>query len=406
MTEKICKEIIERLEREHIRAINGADKPILLISAQYPGIWLEHVYDSVFYAGYDRSKLYLAENVTELFMSLAKPDGQLPFVVKDKTSSINAEASAVGYSQIQECVSFAKMCVLVYKMNQNKDYLRRAYDTAEAWVGWLKRNRMTTGRGLVEMFVGFDTGHDNSGRLRGMSYPKNQIIDGERQGAEVIPSCAVAPIIAVDMNCNYYSTLTSLSYMASELSMPERAESWKEEARGVKKRLFDLCYDEDDCFFYDVDKNRNKRRYLSSTVFHLFMEGVLDKSEDAEMIKEIYERHISNPKEFATPYPYPSMAICDPSCKDHVKSNCWGYYSQGLIALRATLWMDEYGFGKDLDRLCRSWLSAWENCYGRFKLGQELDPISGEPTDSSEWYSSTMLFFLYAAMRIKGCKII
>ncbi len=35
------------------------------------------------------------------------------------------------------------------------------------------------------------------------------------------------------------------------------------------------------------------------------------------------------------------------------------------------------------------------------KLGQELDPFTGVPSRSSEWYSSTMLFYLYAARRIE-----
>ena len=36
-----------------------------------------------------------------------------------------------------------------------------------------------------------------------------------------------------------------------------------------------------------------------------------------------------------------------------------------------------------------------------FKLGQELDPITGKPTKSSQWYSSCMLMYLYAAQRLK-----
>jgi hypothetical protein len=132
------------------------------------------------------------------------------------------------------------------------------------------------------------------------------------------------------------------------------------------------------------------------------LEGVLDKEKDAELISELYRRHIANPEEFATPYPYPSMAISDPSCEGHAENNCWGYYSQGLIALRCTLWMDEYGFSEDFDRLSRAWVDAWTEHYDTLKMGQELDPVSGIPTNCSEWYSSTMLFYLYAAERIKN----
>ena len=173
---------------------------------------------------------------------------------------------------------------------------------------------MTRGEGLVECFVGFDTGNDNSGRLDGLSCPGNYKLNGVRQNASVLPpDDPVAPMVAVDMNCNFYATLKALSDMAAELGSRDVAEKWANEAGTVKKRLFDVCFDRDTCFFYDVDKNGNKRKYLSCSVFHLFMEGVLDSREDADLIAKIYRRHLSNPDEFATPYPYPSMAISDPS---------------------------------------------------------------------------------------------
>ena len=130
------------------------------------------------------------------------------------------------------------------------------------------------------------------------------------------------------------------------------------------------------------------------------MESLVDKNEDKDLIDELFRRHIGNPDEFATPYPYPSMAICDPSCEGHAENNCWGYFSQGLIALRCTLWMDKYGFGSEFDALCRAWVDAWSEHFDTVKMGQELDPVTGVPTDCSEWYSSTMLFYLYAAKRL------
>ena len=154
-------------------------------------------------------------------------------------------------------------------------------------------------------------------------------------------------------------------------------------------------------FVFDGEDGREKLRAVAPDMLRYNYLGVLDKDEDAELIRELYERHISNPEEFATPYPYPSMAICDPSCREHAENNCWGYFSQGLIALRCTLWMDEYGFSEELDRLCKAWVEAWTKHYDTVKFGQELDPITGVPTDCSEWYSSTMLFYLYAVKRLE-----
>ena len=135
----------------------------------------------------------------------------------------------------------------------------------------------------------------------------------------------------------------------------------------------------------------------------MFLEKLLDRRTDEALIHEIYARHIKNENEFWTEYPFPSMAICDASCKNHADFNCWGYYTQGLIVLRAIRWMDDYGMQRDFDYICKKWLEAWTDCFDSFKLGQELDPITGKPTKSSQWYSSCMLMYLYAAQRLKKC---
>ena len=388
----------ERIEKYNIRAFKGMDKPLFLISDAYPGIWLEHVYDSVISAKMDPSKLPLAVNTLNLFMDYQRPDGQLPCYVWDANKMPDCPPEKlIGYGQTQECVSFARLCYEVYEMTRDRGFLEKAYRSASMWENWFRNTRMTTGRGLVEMFYGYDTGHDNSGRLEGMLFKGNA---GDHIPTPEEKEKDVAPIIAVDMNCNFYATEVTLADMARELGLPEDEKNWREKAKDVKKRLFEVCFDKDDCFFYDADKNGNRRKFLSSTIFHLFLEKVLDPEEDAALIREIYERHISNPDEFNTPFPYPSMAVSDPSVNGHAERNCWGYYSQGLIALRCTRWMDYYGFTADFDRLCERWLTAWTSCFGRVNLGQELDPFTGEPTACSEWYSSCMIFFIFAAKRL------
>lgn len=395
MIQKICHEIKDRLEREHIRKVG--ERELLLISTQYPGLWLEHAYDAVLYAKMDRSKLYLAKNTIEVFIENQK-DGQYPFNLIEKNDEI-----IFGYSQIQECVSFLSLALEVSDMLCELEFDKKVYDSGVRWISWLENNRMTLKKGLIEMFVGFDTGHDNSGRLNGLLCKGNyKLPNGTLANAAVLPQGEnVAPVIAVDMNCNFFGDLMALSRFAQKLNMVNEADVWKAKAQGVKAKLLEICYDTEDAFFYDVDKNGNKRKYLSSTIFHLFLEKVLDREANKDIIEEIYVRHIKNENEFWTNYPFPSMAISDESCKDHDDFNCWGYYTQGLIILRCTRWMDEYAMGKDFDHICQKFLEGWTDCFDDIKLGQELDPITGKPTRCSEWYSSCMLMYLYAAERLK-----
>lgn len=399
---EICQTIEERIRTIHIRCFRGRTEPLFLISDTYPGIWLEHVYDSVLYARMYPAEIHLAENTIRLFLSYQTTEGQLPCYVwnGDKLPHLPAEA-LVGYGQVQECVSFAALCLEVAKMTNDRAFLTEVYDGCCRWDNWLRKYRMTTKHGLIEMFVGYDTGHDNSGRLSDMAHPHNHVSpEGKICNASHLPEDdGVTPILALDMNCNFYATQTALAEMAELLGKTEEAADWREKSREVKTNILTQLYDPEDAFFYDADRNGKLRKYKCSTIFHLFLEGVLDPVADAEHISEIYMRHIKNPEEFWTPYPFPSMAANDPSFRKHTASNCWGYFSEGLIALRCTRWMDRYGFSTDFDVLCEKYLEAWTRCYDKVKLGQELDPFTGEPSAASEWYSSGMLFYLYAAKR-------
>ncbi len=391
---EVCQAIRERLENENIGYIPGVERPLLKISNRYQGLWLEHLYDSILYAQMDPEKLYLAENAVCEFIARQRENGQLPLAMT---------ASGVGYSHIQECVSMGKLCLMIYEMNGDRDFLKTVYGALAKWVAWLRRCRMTTGRGLIEQFVGYDTGHDNSLRNVGMGCQgRNQRSkESPSLDADVLPpDDGVTPILAVDMNCNFYGNHMALSRMADLLGYAEEAESWREQAAHIKKRLFEECFCAEDCFFYDVDRNGNQRKCLCSTIFHLFIEEVLDRETDGALIDEIYRRHISNPREFATPYPFPPIAICDPAWKKLKPENCWGYYTQGNIAIRTTLWMEQYGFGDAFDRVCRGWVEAWTTHFDTVKVGQELDPITGVPTGCSQWYSSGMVFYLYATARL------
>ena len=400
---KISGVIIDRIKNIQVACFKNTDKPLFLISDQYPGLWLEHTFDSIMLARLEPSYLDIAVNTINLFIDNQTDEGQLPFNVIDENKRPDwvRPENLIGYSQIQECVSFYTLCLEVYLMVKDMDLLERIYESGKNWDKWLRRYRMTTNRGLIEMFCGFDTGHDNSGRLQGMSCDWNYTIDGIPQNASVLPpDDGITPIIAVDMNCNFYGDEKALAKIARILGRDDEAEQWEHSAAEIKKKLFEYCYDEQDAFFYDVDRNGKKRKYLSSTILHLFLERVLDKERDSEIIDRIYREHIKNPKEFWTAYPIPSMAISDPSVEAHATFNCWGYYTQATIVLRCIRWMDYYGYSDDMNYILEKWLEAWTNCYDEVKLGQEIDPITGKPTKCSEWFSSCMMDYLYAARRL------
>ena len=111
----------DRIENVHIGLFRGTDKPLFLISETYPGIWMEHVYDSVFFASRRPEYLYLAENTVNLFMDRQTEEGQLPFAVM--------RSGSTRYAHIQECVSFYTLCLEVWRMNRDPAFLAKAYES-------------------------------------------------------------------------------------------------------------------------------------------------------------------------------------------------------------------------------------------------------------------------------------
>ena len=387
MNTKLYDIAIKKLKEENIKCICNMDKPLLTISNAYPGVWLEHVYDSIMYA-----KLFndtsIAKNTINAFIDLSR-NGHIPYAIKNNGD--------IGYSQIQECVSFTHLSYVLYEMTNDKELLLKVYNNSKKWVDWLYKYRMTLNLGLIEAFVGYDTGHDNSNRLNNMKYKTNYTINNIKQDASIKPDDN--PVIMVDMNCNLYSTLITLSKIALLFNNNEEHDKYKNMAIDIKKRLFELCYDKDDSFFYDINSDLTKRRIKSSAIFHLFLENVLDKNDDKKIIEEIYNKHIKNKNEFWTNYPFPSMALCDVN-KENIMPNSWGYYSQSLVALRCSLWMDYYGFSSDYDYILGKWIEGIESNYIKYPFSQELDPNTGISSGASEWYSTSMLLYIYACNRL------
>jgi hypothetical protein len=88
------------------------------------------------------------------------------------------------------------------------------------------------------------------------------------------------------------------------------------------------------------------------------------------------------------------VAINDPTWHKNKPGNSWGYYSQAQTILRAFRWMPHYGFAKEHRELLSIWVKAFCDTFDALPFGQELDPITGTPSEAAPWYSSAMLPFL------------
>ncbi len=399
------EQMLKRIREKHIRTNCAHAGRLFLISTAYPGYWLEHLYDSVVWAKLFPEDKDIAVSQLKLFLENQREDGKIPCCIFDNDimNSVPGLAKAytgmdtcppgvtVHYEQLQECVSIGSLALEIWKLDPESQDLSLYYDCCRKWDEWMCRNRMTRGLGLVETFGGYDTGHDHSGRFADIKY-KYALCEIPSDYPEGYPvDCDICPLISPDVNAVFYGNRAALAKMADILGKTEEAASWREKAEDVKHRLIDVCFDAKDYFFYDVDKNNRKIPVKSISITNLYCEHLLDR----DMADEIWKRYLGNPEEFATPYPFPGVSISDPTWVCKLKGNDWGYYSQGNVCLRTTFWMKDYGKETEYRELMEKWLSAW--CRdGILRFGQELHPMTGEPTKASEWYSTTMLYLLYA----------
>ncbi len=385
---------VERIRTYHIKEFPGAAGTVFLISNAYPGAWMEHTYDALAWVNLDPSDPGIALRQTKLFLDRQSEAGQFPFRFVDISNpNWGGQPQPRNMNHMQECVSFMRLCLEAYHLNPgDSSYLASTYEAGCRRDQWMVEHRMQTGRGLVEMYCGYDTGHDNSERLRGMKYEGWVCEDGGYMPTD----CPVAPMLATDMNANFYGNRIALAEMADLLGKPEEAAAWRKKAEEIREKIFELLFDEKDCFFYDVDKHGKRRRIKSIAITNVILEDVCSPA----LVDEIYERHLANPEEFATPYPFPSLAMNDPRTRPHKHNNDWGYFSMGLTALRSLRWMPRYGREKEMHEMMRAWVKAWTNCFDTMPFGQELDPYSGKPSDCSSWYSATMLYYLHAVREL------
>ena len=112
-------------------------------------------------------------------------------------------------------------------------------------------------------------------------------------------------------NCIWVDGLRSLYRLIGSYG-PEGIIQQAEKIRAIADRseeaIYHLCWDEKDRIFYNLDsQNKKIRRLTASNLFPLILDNIPEK-----MHKSLVE-HLTNPEEFWTPYPIPSVAKNDPA---------------------------------------------------------------------------------------------
>src|SRR5262245_25376325 len=114
----------------------------------------------------------------------------------------------------------------------------------------------------------------------------------------------------VAFNTIYACDLRALADLCSAVNLPDRAAHYARSAERAGAAILRLMYDEETAAFYDISgaTNASLKVLTAMSLFPLLLpEMPKDKA------GEIVRRHLSNPDEFASPYPIPSVAMSERS---------------------------------------------------------------------------------------------
>lgn len=376
-----------RLEDVYYRALQSlldcivpiaGERPILQEGGVYLGCWLEST-GTINAELLSRFMPSVSEATYRLFADHQRDDGLLPY-------KLTGQGPA--YRQIQLVSPLARSVWNHYLLNgRDKDFLKTMYAAMTRYDGWLARYRDTRGTGCVEAFSTFDTGHDLSPRFW-------HVPDTPHLGdaARVNPDSPVLPFLAPDLTANVYCQRLYLAKIADELG--EAGEKWREKAKRSLDSLYKHCFDTEDHFFYDVDRNGRFVRVQSDVLLRVMACEVGDRA----FFDETLRRYLLNTSKFFAKYPFTSIAMDDPRFDPFSTYNSWGGASNYLSLIRAPHAFEHHGRYVELTWVQQPILSAFARSS---RFAQALSPWTGEE-GFTEAYSPSILCLLDYVERLCG----
>ncbi|QOT08970.1 hypothetical protein JNUCC32_22805 [Paenibacillus sp. JNUCC32] len=357
--------------------MNGTD-PILQEGGIYLGCWLEST-GTINAELLSRLIPSVSETTYLAFADQQREDGLLPYKLTENGPS---------FRQIQLVTPLARCVWNHYELHgRDLSFLKTMYQAMSRYDDWIARYRNTRGTGCVEAFSTFDTGHDLSPRF--WHVPDTPY---RNDAAAFHPNSPVLPFLAPDLTANIYCQRMYLARMAEELG--ESGADWRAKAEASLDSLFRYCYDEDDQFFYDRDRN-DELVWVQSDVLLRVMACEVG---DDELFGNMLRRYLLNTGKFFAKYPFTSMAMDDPRFDPSSAYNSWGGPSNFLSLIRAPHAFEHHHRYVELTWVLQPILSALSKAK---RFPQTLSPWTGAE-GFTEAYSPSILCLLDYVERLCG----
>lgn len=245
----------------------------------YVGVWQ---WDAFFHAlAYRHVDMKLAKDQLRIVLDHQREDGMIPDAVHDE--GVITRLTFPVEADVTKPPLIAWAAWKLYEFDGDREFLDEIYEPIVRWNAWWFKYNDLDGNGLCEYQHPFSSGLDDSPLWdEGM------------------------PVESPDLNTYLCLQQEALARMATVLGEKEDAEKWEALANTIVQRMIEVMWDEEAGYFW---AHRYGRRIAVRTPFNLFplLTGRLPRT-----ITDRLVAHLTNPEEFWTRYPVPTVARNDP----------------------------------------------------------------------------------------------
>jgi Mannosylglycerate hydrolase MGH1-like glycoside hydrolase domain len=244
----------------------------------YVGVWQ---WDSFFHAlAYRYIDKRLAQDQLRILLDHQREDGMIPDAVHDEglVTHLDFPVSA----DVTKPPLLAWAAWKLFEQDQDSEFLEEIYEPIVRWNNWWFDKNDLDQNGLCEYQHPFSSGLDDS-----------PLWD---QGM---------PVESPDLNSYLAVQQASMARIADTLALKDDARLWEERSQAMSERLLKKMWDPQSGMFW---ARRNGIPIRVSTPFSFF--PLLTGRLPAEVVQRLVV-HLTNPDEFWTRYPVPTVALND-----------------------------------------------------------------------------------------------
>jgi glycogen debranching enzyme len=182
-------------------------------------------------------------------------------------------------------------------VHRDEAFIARSYDGLARYAEWLDTTRDTEQSGMYDVANHFETGQEYMSRYQAVDPNADR---AGWQGGILLKG--------IDITTYAYQLKRCLGKLASRLGYEDKAKEWSVGAERIGSAILGTMWDEENGMFSDVDPRTGSRTKVKAAVcFYPLLTNLLTD----DMVRNLLD-HLSDPAEFATPFPVPSTSIDDP----------------------------------------------------------------------------------------------